>query len=168
MSDLEMVQIGGETVSLAELAGIDFSQVAEKRSVRFPVGTFIWEVTADPEVPKLKKLGDKPAIGFNLKCINALAIKDPSYKAEELIGQSHRETFFISSLEDFGYVKAFLNDIGVNAAQGNPLPLLEKSVGMKFMASITHTPNKNDKDAPPYVNINREKGKIVPYVQKVA
>lgn len=170
MSDLEMVQIGGETVSLAELAGYDFSTVPEKRVFRFPVGQFLWEVSAEPEPPKLKKIGDGPAVKFNLKCVAVTALKDTKdgLKPEEIIGQQHQETFFIRSVEDFGYVKAFLVDIGAMQPNENPLAKLEPSVGRKFVAWITHTPNKNDKDAPPYININREKGKIIPYVQKAA
>lgn len=170
MSDLEMVQIGSETISLAELAGYDFSAVPEKRTFSFPVGQFLWEVVADPQPPKLQKMGDGPAIAFNIKCINVLTPIADKYgiTAEQCVGQSHRETFFIRTIEDFGWVKAFLIDIGVMKATDNPLAFLEKSVGVKFVAWIVHTPNKNDKDAKPYVNINREKGKIIPYVQRAA
>lgn len=169
MSDLEMVQIGGETISLAELAGYDFSSVQEKRTFSFPPGHFLWQITAEPLPPKLQKLGDGPAIVFNLKCLNVLAMKERAdVKAEECIGQSHRETFFIRTIEDFGWVKAFLVDLGVMKSNENPLAFLEKSVDVKFAAWIVHTPNRKDKDAPPYININREKGKIIPYVQKAA
>lgn len=170
MSDLEMVQLGNETVSLAELAGIDFAHIQEKRTFSFPPGYFLWQVSTEPAPPKLQKLGDGPAIIFNLKCLNVLApIPDKhGVKADECVGQQHRETFFIRSLEDFGWVKAFLLDIGVPATSGNPLVLLEQAVDRKFAAWIIHTPNRNDKDAKPYININRDKGKIIPYVQKAA
>lgn len=168
MSDMEMVSLGGENVSLADLAGIDFSNIKEKRAFMFPVGSYVFQVSADPEPPKLKKLGDGPAITFNLKCINVLEMKSADLKAEDVMGQIHRETFFISSLEDFGYVKAFLNDIGVPATKGNPLQLLMSAVDVKFGARIIHTPNRKDKDLPPYVNIDRSKGKIIPMVQRAA
>ena len=169
MSDLEMVQLGNETVSLAELAGIDFSHIQEKRTFAFPVGHYLWEVSTEPAPPKLQKLGDGPAVVFNLKCLNVRAIKDGyGVKPEECVGQQHRETFFIRSLEDFGWLKAFLLDIGVPAQSGTPLQLLEKAANVKFAAWIVHTPNRKDKDAPPYININREKGKIIPYAQKAA
>lgn len=171
MSDLEMVQIGGETISLAELAGYDFSAVPEKRTFSFPPGHFLWQVSAEPNPPKLQKMGDGPAIAFNLKCLNVLAMKKDGtggVTPEECVGQMHRETFFIRTIEDFGWVKAFLVDIGVMKPTDNPLVFLEKSVDAKFAAWIIHTPNRNDKDAKPYININREKGKIIPYVQKTA
>lgn len=168
MSDMEMVQIGNETISLAELAGYDLSGVPEKRTFSFPQGHFIWEVSAEPQPPKLLKMGDGPAIVFNIKCLNVIALKGQDVKPEECVGQQHRETFFIRSVEDFGWVKAFLVDIGAMKPTDNPLAFLEPSVGLKFAAWIVHTPNRQDKDAKPYININREKGKIIPYVQKAA
>lgn len=171
MSEIEMVQISGETTTLSELAGMDFSMVREKRTFSFPVGHFIFQIVDEPEPPKLKKLGDGPAVSFNCKCINVIALKEGSGLApEDIVGAVHRETFFISTIEDIGFIKAFLSDIACPGAVGafNPLPLLEKSVGLKFAAPIIHTPNRKDKDRPPYININREKGKIIPYVQKAA
>lgn len=171
MSDLEMVQLGGETVSLSDLAGIDFANIKEKRAFAFPVGIFVWQVSAEPEPPKLKKLGEGPAIVFNLKCLNVIEMSEKAkleFKPEDLVGQVHRETFFLSSLEDLGFVKAFLSDIGVPAQKGGVPQLLTASVDVKFAGAITHTPNRKDKDLPPYVNINRAKGKIIPYVQKAA
>ena len=169
MSDLEMVQLGSETVSLAELAGIDFSHVKEQRTFVFPVGHYLWQVSSEPEPPKLKKLGDGAAIAFHLKCLNVLGLKEGGeLKPDDLVGQVHRETFFISKLEDYGFVKAFMVDIGVPAQSGTPNDLGLACVDRKFAAPIIHTTNRKDKDAPPYVNINRAKGKIIPYIQKAA
>jgi len=160
----QFIEIEGQQVSLAEIGGVDLDAVAEKRMIRFPIGNFLWEVVAEPEPPKLQKIGDKNAgIPFQLKCINVMGVKDPSDCQDndpmKLLGQIHRETFFINGADvvgSLGYVVAFLTDIGVPRSRSLP-ERLTNAVGAQFSAPVTHTKNKDDKDAPPYVNLNRSK-----------
>lgn len=163
-NDLQFIEVEGQQVSLAEIGGLDMQTVAEKRQVRFPVGHFLFEIVAEPDVPKLQKIGEKNAgVPFQLKCLNVIKVKDasecPDGDPMKLIGQIHRETFFISAADvvgSLGYVKAFLVDIGVSGA-GSLSDMVTKSVGAQFTAPITHTKNKDDKDAPPYINLDRTK-----------
>jgi len=168
---MEMLDLEGDgMVSLAELAGLDFSEVAEQRQFAFPQGVYSWEIITDDthEIPKVKKVGETGAVAFGLKCTNVLSIKeggDFAGKPEDLLGKIHRETFFFKDLRSLGYIKAFLIDIGVAAKEGKLPVILASSVGTKFSAPIVHRPNKDNKDVV-YVNINR--GKIIPAIKKAA
>lgn len=157
---LDTVLMERTTTTLAELAGINLDDVKEQRFSTFPAGNFVWEVIAEPNPPGLAKIKDKAGAQFYLKCLNVLNMKDvseaPDGDPTKLIGKVHRETLFITTGESLGYIKAFLVDIGMKAS-GDMLKVMQSSVGRKFAGKIIHRPNKDDKDAPPYVNIDRTK-----------
>lgn len=170
MDELNMVELGGEQVSLADLAGLDLDTFQEKRVITFPVGVFQWEIMGDPSPPKLQSMKGTLGVPFSLKCVGIVDVKNvkdcPDGDPTKLVGQNHRETFFISAMEDFGWLKAFLIDAGLGG-KGNIPALLAGSVGTRFQAPIVHTPNRKNSDAPPYVNLDRSQGKIRP-VKKAA
>lgn len=151
-------------ISLEQLANIDLSNVAEKRFTRTPAGTFQFVIDAE-NMPKLEKMGDgekaKAGIAFFCKIEAVMAVKDTTEVSDpaSLLGKMHRETFFLGSDDDFGYLVAFLHDIGVEG-KGTLPQILAQSVGKRFQASVVHRKNPNDTDRP-YVNLNRDKGKII-------
>ena len=157
--DENAVTMGGEAVTLAQLAGIDLDGIQEKRFSDFPAGNFFWEVVADPEPPKLVAINGKAAVPFNLKCLQVFAVKDvpgePPIKPEDWVGKVHRETMFLSDLESIGYLKAFLIDIG-GTGKGALDSLLLGTVGLRFAAPIAKRRDKDDHDKI-YTNINRMK-----------
>jgi len=156
------IDMGGETVSLAQLAGIDLDGIQERRMLVFPVGSYVWEVIAEPEPPKLANIGGKGAVRFNLKCLNVIHVKNPEEAPNgnpaDLVGKNYGETFFLTSLESLGWLKAFMVDIG-GQGKGALNSLLLGTVGLRFTAPIAMEKNKNDKDIV-YFKINRSK--IVP------
>ena len=172
----EFIEVEGQQVSLADLAGFDLEGVAEKRFMQFPIGIFLWEVIAEPEPPKLTKFSTGGAGWvFNCKCLAVMGVKDnadcPNGNPLELIGKIHRETFFLNKenvADSMGYVKAFLVDIGVPAQKGALSQHCLNSVGLKFQAAIQHTKKRDDKDAPPFVGFNRAQGKIIPQTKLAA
>lgn len=168
-NDTDFVTMSGDQVTLADLAGIDLEGIEERRQLVFPVGSYMWEVIADPEPPMLANLKGKGAVSFSLKCTNVIDVKDPKEAPNgnpmALIGRNHRETFFLTTMESLGYLKAFMVDIG-GQGKGALSALLLSTVGIQFSAPIVHRPNADDKNAPPYVNINRNK--IVPILKAAA
>lgn len=147
-NDDDEIEMGGETVSLAQLAGIDLDGIQERRLLLFPKGNFFWEVSAEPEPPKLQNIGGKGAVRFSLKCLRVDNVKNPEdspIPVPELVGKFHNETFFLSTLESLGYMKAFMVDIG-GKGKGALNELLLGTVGLRFTAPITIEKNKDDKD----------------------
>lgn len=170
----DFIEVEGQNVTLAYLAGIDLEGIAEKRFLQFPVGSFLWEVIADPEPPKLAKVGDQGEAGwsFYLKCLAIIAVKDnsdcPNGDPNQLLGKVHREFFRLNRenvTESMGYVKAFLVDIGVPAKTGKLNEHCLNSVGLKFQCPIVHNKAKDDKDKV-YSNLN--KSKIIPAAKLAA
>lgn len=147
-NDDDEIDLGGETISLAQLAGIDLDGVAERRMLLFPKGNYFWEVVAEPEPPKLQKIGSMGAVRFTLKCLrvdNVAKPEDSPVPIAELIGKTHNETFFLATLDSLGYMKAFMVDIG-GRGKGALTETLLGTVGLRFTAPITLEKNKNDKD----------------------
>lgn len=153
------VKIDGENITLAELSGLNMDDVQERRGEAFPKGVFVWEIDGE-NPPHLQAIGEgdkaRAGVKFECKCIDVVTVTDSEFTGanDSLIGKKHTETFFISTMDSLGYVKAFVKDIG---APYNPVfkLLLLGTVGARFQAPIGKTKNKNDSDAPPYTNIVR-------------
>lgn len=166
MSD-DTVKLGEDLTTLADIGAMDLDAFAEKRMFRFPKGHFRWRVVADENTgaPAVQKIGEsgKGGVVFNLECIDVKAVNDPSLAPDgdvmKLIGMKHRETMFLTTVDSIGYLKAFLVDMG-SKGSGKMADILASTVGIEFEAPIVHRANKDDKDAEPYVNIDRNK--IVP------
>lgn len=157
------IMVDGEMVSLADLAGISMDTVQELRSEPFPKGVYNWEVDTNTP-PHIAVIGeDKNAKGaaiFKFKCLEVLTMTDADYtgKAEDLVGKFHQETFFLTTIEGLGYLKAFLKDIGA-PYDPNLKKMLFNSAGTRFQAPIMKRKDKNDSDKV-YTNVNR--GKLKP------
>lgn len=165
MSDNEdmLLEIGGETVSLADLAGINMDGVTEVRQTLFPAGAFKMRV----EEGKLDVFGSgtdkKAAIVFKFKCTDVLALTDTSLVANDVIDKFHQEPIMLNEpIEGLGRFKAFAADAGFKGS-GSLQELLANFVGTEFKTIITHRPDKNDKSRV-YSNIGLNIGnwKIVP------
>ena len=159
----ETVNMGKDTITLAELAGLSMDDIAEKRGEAFPKGVFNWEV--DSEAPPHLAIfgeGEKKAgfAVFKLKCLEVLTVSDNEFTGDsnDLVGKFHNENFRLGSEDSLGFLKAFLVDIGAPSG----LPLIEQlkgCAGLRFQAPISRKIDKNDSDKT-YTNINRNKGKI--------
>jgi hypothetical protein len=153
--------VDGEAVTLADLAGISMDDVQERRGEAFPKGVFVFEVEGGEDVPRLRAIGEgekaKGGVIFALKCLDVIGVADPEFNSDPstLIGKVHRETFFLSSGESLGYLKAFIKDIG---APYNPklVEMLSTCAGVRFQAPIGKRKDKDDADKV-YTNIVRQK-----------
>lgn len=159
--DLDAVIImDGEKVTLADLTGVNLDEVKELRGASFPKGNFIWEVDSE-NAPKLAIIGEgdkaKGAVVFAAKCIEVVNVNDPEFTGDqnELIGKVHRETFFLTTVDGLGYLKAFFKDIGAPYSP-NMKDLLAGAVGTRFSAPIGKRKDKDDADKI-YTNLVRNK-----------
>ena len=153
-----MLDVGGEQVSLADIAGVNMDDVAEVRGTTFPAGAFKFVV----EEAKLAVVGQaekkKAGIQFKFKCSDVMTLVDSNKVAEDVIGKFHVETCFLTDpMEGLGRAKAFMADTGYKGS-GTLQQLLEGFAGHEFKSVITNRPDKNDKDLI-YANIGLNIGR---------
>lgn len=155
MTEETMVKIGDEDVSLADIGGVDMSEVEEFRFENTPKGIYQWKCTN----AEILKLGDKPAIKYNLEATNVISLSDDSKDPEKYIGHKHDEAIFITDLEkDIGRAKAFMVDAGFEGS-GTLQELLDQFIGHEFVSAISHRKDKNDTDK---IYANIDYGKVKP------
>lgn len=144
---VELVELDGQTVSLAELAGIDMSDLGEARFTNLPRGVYKFAILDGEKVPAFHKLGEKFGAVFFLKVEDVLGLTDkndaPDGDATKLIGKEHRETQFITSQESFKYLNAFITDLG-GLKQGAYADKFKSLAGVVFTAPIAYRKDKND------------------------
>ncbi len=139
-----MLDVGGEQVSLADIAGVNMDAVAEVRGTTFPDGAFKFEV----EEAKLTVVGSKedrkPGIQFIFKCTDVIALTDSKVDADSVIGKKHQELLFLTEpMEGLGKAKAFMADVGYKG-QGKLDAMLEGFKGHELKAVIKQRADKND------------------------
>lgn len=137
----------GQNVTLGDLAGLNLDEVSEKRFEALPkmIGVF------EAEKAWLGVFGEgdkaKGGVGFKCKVLEVLSVNDPDFKGsnDELVGKIHNQTFFITTLDSVGYIKAFFKDIGA-PYDSNFTNMLMKAAGTRFQAPIGKRKNPNDTD----------------------
>lgn len=159
----DLVSIGGENVSLSDLAGFDLGSVQELRGALTPVGTFRFSVKEGKLAMVTTKNGPTAGVAFTFLIKEVLAVVPPdgmdSFDEDSLINTEHRHTFFIMEAKDLGRVKAFLIDIGYQGS-GALQDLLHGSVDHEFIGSIKQTRDRDDKDKI-YANLRLDKLKPI-------
>lgn len=156
-----IMQVNGEDteLSLADLAGLDMTDVVEVRSSLTPAGLYHWKIKdAKIDSVDVKDKEDtsqtipKPVVQFELEAQNCMALVDDTLDVGDYINEKFFKTFWISTMKDLGKVKAFLVDIGV---EGNKTldVLITEAHGMEFVGKISHAKNKDNPDRP-WVNMD--------------
>ncbi len=153
-----MLNVGGESVSLADIAGVNMDDVAEVRGTTFPGGTFKF-VTEEAKLTVVGPKDDrKPGIQFAFKCTDVFSLTDSAKDADSVIGKKHNEICFLTDpLEGLGKAKAFMADVGYSG-KGKLDVMLEGFKGHEFKAQIKQRVDKNDKDVI-YANIGLNIGR---------
>lgn len=156
-----------ESISLADLAGLDLDKFEEKHQFSYPRGLFTWEVAMEEDnYPRLIANNGKAAAVFNLTCIEVHSVNPqdrdlvPGGDNDKLIGKRHREAIFIRKLEDVGWVKAMIKAMG-GGTTGTIKDQLRSTGGLRFIAPIIKRTDRQDSDKK-YTNIDREKIKKLP------
>lgn len=140
-----------EEMSLAALADVDVSDIAEVRFEQLPAGLYNFEVT---EAELLETTRDDETIyyaSFDLKvveCVSAMEGDDP----ESLEGKVHKHRQNIDpNLTDadvataIGRVRAFVSDVGGDS-KGKLGTIVAETKGLMFPAKIVKTKSKSDPD----------------------
>lgn len=153
-----MLEVGGEQVSLAEIAGVDMDDVAEVRGSTFAAGAFKF-IVDDAKLAVMGKDKDaKAGIQYKFKCSDVLSLVDSSKDANAIIGKFHVETCFLTDpMEGLGRAKAFMADTGYKGS-GKLEEVLDGFKGHEFKCVITNRADKNDKDII-YANIGLNIGR---------
>ncbi len=148
----EMLDAGGQMVSLSDIAGINMDSVEEARYSSFPGGM----VQLKCEKAELGIRGTSPKFGIiklDFVCTNVHSLVDPNESTERTIGKHHFEDVFIAggdltqadTAERIGYLKAFMHDTGFKV-QGSLGELLQSYVGHEFVGMTKKKPRKDDPD----------------------
>lgn len=165
MSDIE-----NQELSLADIAGLDISDVEELRSSQLPAGLFTFEVTGrDVEKVQVKAKDSedevtKVKVNIISKVIEVETIIDKDVEEKDVLGKSYTETFFIDpadAAKGFGYLKGWVKDIGgendgpmggVEGAEG----FLDKLITHRYPAKIV---KKKGRDGNFYARMQTIKAK---------
>lgn len=157
----DMLEIDGQQVSLADIAGINMDDVAEVRSTVTAAGAMQFKVKEMKLDTVDTQKGTKAVVNVALEITNVITLLDDTLNAEDIIGKTHNETFWITNpVDDIGRVKAFMTDSGFQGS-GTLQELMEGFTDHEFLGVIKHKRDKNDADKI-YANLDRGKGKVQP------
>lgn len=135
--------------SLADLAGLDVSDIEEIRSERLPVGAYLFRGKKAGLSEMDNRDGEKRYVAtVTLEVAEVQAITEKGYKPEDVVGKTHTERFYIvpeKAQEGIGRIRAFVSDIGLDSAgalggmteEGVPPGILDSIVDHIFPAKIT-------------------------------
>lgn len=160
--------------SLADIAGLDASNIAEVRFESLPAGVYvfrgesaIFEDTTNRDDERRIVLVTKSEVA------EVKSVIDRDYKTDEqkatLIGKKHTEKFYIvpeKAAEGLGLIRAFIGDIGLSnegpfgGVEGAEPGIVDAFVGHEFTGKIVQRPRKGDptqKDSS--LRIDKPKGK---------
>lgn len=146
--------------SLAALAGLDVSDIAEVRYETLPNGAFVFE---GDEIKFEKTTNKDDEVRFlltaKLKVVEVKAITDrmTDEQKEAVVGKTHTEKFYVvpeKAGEGIGRIRAFFADMGlpnggaIGAAEdedGNPIEgFADGLIGHQFEAKIVARPRRDD------------------------
>lgn len=143
MSDIE----NDMGMSLADIAGLDVSDVEELRSSALPAGLYTFEVTKTLlETRSVKEDTETRYVAVvELKVIEVDTIVEKGVTESEVLGKTYTENFFIDPAEaqkGIGYLKGFIADVGgdnsgpIGGVEGAPEGFLDRLVTHRFPAKI--------------------------------
>lgn len=138
--------------SLADLADLDVSEIAEIRFEQLPAGVYEFEIGDAKLEEGVDKDGAKRFNAlFPMKVLAVKAVLEPGVDKESLEGKLHTEKFFINPGKPqeevekaIGRIRAFVSDTGQNSA-GKLGAIVENSKGHVFTGKIVKQVDKEDK-----------------------
>lgn len=139
--------IENEGMSLADIAGIDTSEIEELRSSSLPTGLYTFECSAGKLEDKMVKDDSERRVvaSVQLKVIEIDTIAEKDVNPDDVMGKTQTEQFFIDPAEaekGIGYLKGWVADIGADnsgnmgGVEGAPAGYLDKLEGHRFKAKI--------------------------------
>jgi hypothetical protein len=142
----------GDEFSLADLAGLDVSDIEEIRFETLPAGVYELEVQDAKLNEGTNKDGDKRFTAeFSFKVLECKATVKAGVDRETLVGKTHGEKFYIDpskSKEDIakmiGRIRAFITDMGAESA-GTLGDVITNTKGHIFTGKVVEQVDKDDK-----------------------
>ena len=145
--------------SLADLAGVEMSQIAEVSFEGLPAGMYLFKGT-EAKLEKVRNAKDEPRgkISLQMEVIEVKAITERGVDTpEDWLGKKHRENIWIvpeKPEEGLGMFARFFNSIGLSAAgplggcddaDGNHIDgCLDTFADHEFVGKIHKKPRKGD------------------------
>lgn len=109
----------GMDFSLADLAGLDVSEIEEIRSERIPDGAYIFRGKGAKLSEMDNRDGEKRfVVSATIEVAEVQAVVAKGVNAEELVGKTYTEKFYIvpeKAAEGIGRVRAWYTDIGLDS-----------------------------------------------------
>ena len=134
--------------NLADLAGLDVSEVEEVRFETLAQGVYEFKINSTKLDEGDNKDGEKRFWAeIELEVVDVKTVIDRGVEKESLIGKKLTEKLYIVPAEwqkGVGRIRAWLADTGLENA-GELGVLLESAVGHMFNGKIVHQTDKDDK-----------------------
>lgn len=138
--------------SLADLADLDVSDIAEVRFENLPAGLYEWEVSNADLSESTNKDGEKRfTADFELTVLEVKAVLERGIDKESLIGKKHTEKFFINPGAEpdkvaaaIGRIRAAVADMGGDN-KGKMGVMVRDMKGKRFAGKIVKQKDKEDK-----------------------
>lgn len=145
--------VSGEAeFSLADLADLDVSDIAEMRFETHPQGVYEFEVKSATLDETTNNEGEKRFTAeFELEIIGVKSVLQAGVDKESLIGKTQKEKLWINPgaepkkvAEAIGRLRAFVADMGCESA-GKLGEIITNTKGHVFTAAIVHQKDRDDK-----------------------
>ena len=143
-----------EEFSLAELADLDVSDIAEVRFESLPAGLYVFRGTGAKLEDTRNAEGERRFVAtFQMEVIECKTCLERGVDKEDLIGKKHTEKQYIvpeKAPEGIGLIRSFIGDIGLPNAgklggvEGSETGIIDGFVGHEFTGKIIKQARKND------------------------
>lgn len=146
--------------SLADLAGVDMSQIAEVSFEGLPAGMYLFRgLEGKLEKVQNAKEENRGKISLQMEVAEVKSITERNQDPDDWLGKKHRENFWIvpeKPEEGLGLAVRFFRSIGINPEgkqlggtedpDGNPVVGIidEFADGFEFLGKITKKPRRGD------------------------
>ena len=139
-----------QTFSLASIAGLDASDIAELRATSLPPGLYVFEGVSGKLEVREKDDGTTQVLArIKLTVVEAKGILDKDINPDDLVGKGFTQTKYMDPTDaeqGIGYLKGFIGDIGLDSSgpmggcnddEGNQiLGFLDLVEGHRFEAKL--------------------------------
>lgn len=144
--------------SLADLAELDASEIAEVRFESLPAGVYTFRGT-EAKFEEFENKDDEKRFRLVAKfeVVECHQVLERGIEKEELVGKKHTEKFVIvpaKAAEGIGLIRAWVGDAGLpnggvlGGVEGKEPGFVDGLVDHEFKAKIIRRPNKNDPSNP--------------------
>lgn len=140
--------------SLADLAQLDVSEIAEVRFESLPAGVYLFRGTeASFEDTTNRDDERRLVLTCKMEVSECKSVMERGYDKDELVGKKHTEKFYIvpeKAPEGIGLIRAFLADIGLpnegplGGVEGLEPGIVDGFVGHEFPGKIIKQGRKGD------------------------